>query len=81
MLEADRFQNLKFTVEDFKTESRAVLGEYNKNYANPFRKILEVQRNAAFQKHTYKHTTMGFIADVEDMPNQYEYGLTFFDRH
>ncbi|MEE9169832.1 MAG: pitrilysin family protein [bacterium] len=81
MLEADRFQNLKFSVEDFKTESRAVLGEYNKNYANPFRKILEVQRSAAFQKHTYKHTTMGFIADIEDMPNQYEYGLKFFDRH
>ncbi|MFQ6112680.1 MAG: M16 family metallopeptidase [bacterium] len=81
MLEADRFQNLKYSVEDFKTESRAVLGEYNKNSANPIRKIFEVQRNAAFQKHTYKHTTMGFLKDIEDMPNQFDYSLKFFDRY
>ncbi|MFQ5603650.1 MAG: M16 family metallopeptidase [bacterium] len=80
-LEADRFQNLKYSVEDFKTESKAVLGEYNKNSANPVRKLIEVQRNAAYQNHTYKHTTMGFIKDIEDMPNQYEYSLKFFDRY
>lgn len=81
MLEADRFQNLKYSVEDFKTEARAVLGEYNKNFANPVRKLLEAQRNAAFQKHTYKHTTMGFIEDIENMPKQYDYSLKFFDRY
>ncbi len=81
MLEADRFQNLKYSIEDFKTESRAVLGEYNKNSGNPLRKIIEVQRDAAFQRHTYKHTTMGFVQDIEDMPNQYEYSLRFFDRY
>ncbi len=80
MLEADRFQNLKYSVEDFKTESRAVLGEYNKNYSNPIRKLIEEQRNLAFEQHTYKHTTMGFIEDIEDMPNQFDYSLTFFDR-
>src|SRR5438045_2685622 len=30
MLEADRFQNLKYSPEIFKTETLAVLGEYNK---------------------------------------------------
>lgn len=80
-LEADRFQNLKYSEADFKTEAKAVLGEYNKNSANPIRKIIEVQRNAAFQKHTYKHTTMGFIEDIENMPNQYQYSLEFFDRY
>lgn len=80
-LEADRFQNLKYSVEDFKTESKAVLGEYNKNSANPVSKLIEVQRNAAFQKHTYKHTTMGFLKDIEDMPNQFDYSLKFFDRY
>src|SRR5580692_8586845 len=30
-MEADRFQNLKYTPETFKTETGAVLGEYNKN--------------------------------------------------
>ncbi|HVR44878.1 MAG TPA: pitrilysin family protein [Thermoanaerobaculia bacterium] len=80
MLEADRFQNLAYSVEDFKTEARAVLGEYNKNSANPISKLFEVQRDTAYRVHTYKHTTMGFLRDIEDMPNQYEYSKTFFDR-
>ena len=79
-MEADRFQNLSYAEEAFKTESRAVLGEYNKNSADPIRKILEVQRDNAYTKHTYKHTTMGFLKDIEDMPNQFEYSKTFFDR-
>ena len=79
-VEADRFQNLSYPIDAFKTESRAVLGEYNKNSANPTSKLFEVMRDKAFQKHTYKHTTMGFLADIEDMPNQYEYSKVFFDR-
>lgn len=79
-VEADRFQNLSYSEADFKTESRAVLGEYNKNSANPISKLFEVMRDAAYQKHTYKHTTMGFLKDIEDMPNQYAYSKVFFDR-
>jgi len=79
-IEADRFKNLSYEEDAFKTEARAVLGEYNKNSANPIRKILEVQRNNAYTTHTYKHTTMGFIKDIEDMPNQFEYSKTFFSR-
>ncbi|MBI3694856.1 MAG: insulinase family protein [Acidobacteria bacterium] len=79
-VEGDRFQNLKFPEAAFKTETRAVLGEYNKNYSNPFRKLYEALQETAFVRHTYKHTTMGFVQDVEDMPNQYEYSLKFFDR-
>jgi len=79
-IEADRFQNLDYPVEAFKTESRAVLGEYNKNSANPIQKLIEVQRDNAFKTHTYRHTTMGFLRDIEDMPNQFEYSKAFFDR-
>ncbi|MFN8616135.1 MAG: pitrilysin family protein [Dehalococcoidia bacterium] len=79
-LEADRFMNLKYSESDFKTESRAILGEYNKSAADPLTKLIEVQRDHAFATHTYKHTTMGFIADIEDMPNQFEYSRTFFER-
>ncbi len=79
-LEADRFMNLAYSEGDFKTEARAVLGEYNKSAADPLTKLLEVQRAHAFTTHTYKHTTMGFIADIEDMPNQFEYSKTFFER-
>ena len=81
MLEADRFQNLKVPVDLFKTETRAVLGEYNKNSSNPLNKLLEVARDTAFSTHTYKHTTMGFIQDVENMPNMYDYSLQFFQRY
>ncbi|HLE55448.1 MAG TPA: pitrilysin family protein [Rhodothermia bacterium] len=79
-LQADRFQNLSYSEEDFKTESRAVLGEYNKNSASPGSKLREVIRDNAFTTHTYKHTTMGFIRDIENMPTQFEYSKTFFDR-
>ena len=70
-LYADMFQHLAYSESDFKTEARAVLGEYNKNSADPAEKLFEVQREHYYQAHTYKHTTMGFIADIEDMPNEY----------
>jgi zinc protease len=79
-LEADRFQNLAYPEEAFKTEARAVLGEYNKNSANPISKLIEVQRDHAYTAHPYKHTTMGFLKDIEDMPNQFAYSRTFFQR-
>ncbi len=80
-MEADRFQHLKYAEPEFKTESLAVLGEYNKNSASPFSKLDEVMHDTAFDKHTYKHTTMGFLKDIQDMPNQYAYSLKFFDRY
>jgi len=79
-IESDRFMNLKYSEEDFKTEASAILGEYNKNYSSPFMTIFEKMRDAAYEEHTYKHTTMGFLKDILDMPNQYEYSLQFFDR-
>jgi zinc protease len=80
-LEADRFQHLKVSEELFKTETRAVLGEFNKNASDPVRKLFEVLRNTTYNSHTYKHTTMGFQEDVENMPNLYDYSLEFFRRY
>ncbi len=80
-MEADRFQNLKYSEAEFKTETLAVLGEYNKNSASPGTKLDEVLSDTAFDRHTYKHTPMGFLKDIQDMPNQYEYSLKFFDRY
>jgi zinc protease len=79
-VEADRFMSLKYSEAQFRTESLAVKGEYLKNYSNPIQKIFEVVRNTAFTTHPYKHTTMGFFADIEQMPNQLEYSKQFFDR-
>src|SRR6267143_6600772 len=80
-LEADRFQRLKYPPDGYKTETKAVLGEFNKNSADPEEKLFEVLRQTAYQRHTYAHTTMGFIEDIEDMPNQDEYSLQFYNRY
>jgi len=79
-LEADRFQNLAYDEEGFRTEALAVLGEYNKNASSPFLPMFEKVRDLAFDEHTYEHTTLGFLADIEAMPGYYDYSLGFFDR-
>lgn len=79
-LEADRFMNLNYSVQDFRTEAGAVKGEYTKNSSNPYTKLNEMIQNVSFDSHTYKHTTMGFLDDIIDMPNQFEYSRTFFNR-
>ena len=79
-IEADRFQNLDYDEAAFKTESGAVYGEYRKGRTSPYEVLFESLQNRAFDVHTYKHTTIGFEADIADMPNQYEYSKTFFDR-
>jgi zinc protease len=79
-IEADRFQNLTSKEPEFQKEARAVLGEYNKNASNPVEKMVEVLYDNAFATHTYKHTTMGFVKDIENMPNEMAYSRQFFDR-
>ncbi|BBN82658.1 peptidase M16 [Pseudoalteromonas sp. A25] len=79
-IEADIFQNLTYTEAQFRTEALTVKGEYLKNNANPIRQLLSAVRKEAFDKHTYKHTTMGFFEDIEAMPEQMSYGQTFFER-
>ncbi len=79
-LESDRFQNLKYSLPDFKTEAGAVKGEYTKNAASPYGQLNEKVVETAFKKHTYAHTTIGYFNDIVNMPNQYEYSLEFFKR-
>jgi zinc protease len=80
-IEADRFQHLAYKEAEFQKEARAVLGEYNKNASNPMEKMVEVLYDNAFTTHTYKHTTMGFLKDIENMPNELAYSRQFFDRY
>jgi hypothetical protein len=58
-----------------------VLGEYNKGASDPLQPMVEALYDHAFQAHTYKHTTIGFLRDIEDMPNQFAYSRQFFDRY
>ncbi|HWR34995.1 MAG TPA: pitrilysin family protein [Clostridia bacterium] len=80
-VQANAFQHLQYSRDAYKTETGAVLGEYNKNSANPISKLYEVLRETAYTKHTYSHTTMGYIKDIEDMPNLYDYSLEFYNRY
>ncbi|MGH8193555.1 MAG: M16 family metallopeptidase [Woeseiaceae bacterium] len=79
-IEADRFQNLSYSEPAFRTEALAVKGEYLKNFSDPTSQAYEHIRDLAFTKHSYKHTTMGFIEDIEAMPDQLDYSKQFFDR-
>ena len=79
-LEADRFQNLSYDEAAFQKEARAVLGEYNKIASSPMLLLDETMQDVAYDRHTYKHTTIGFLKDIVEMPNQYEYSRKFFDR-
>jgi len=80
-IEADRFQRLQYEEAKFQKEARAVLGEYNKNASNPIEKMVEVLYDNAFTTHTYKHTTMGFLKDIENMPKELIYSRQFFERY
>ncbi|MCR4416040.1 MAG: insulinase family protein, partial [Thermoguttaceae bacterium] len=79
-IESDRFQNLHYEQPAFQTEAGAVYGEYRKSVTQPFFLLEERLKDLAYDVHTYKHTTMGFEADVKAMPGAYEYSLAFFDR-
>jgi zinc protease len=80
-MEADRFAHLSVPPALFKTETLAVLGEYNKNSASPSSKLFETLRATAFKVHPYQHTTMGFLKDIEAFPDEYDYSRQFFDRY
>src|SRR5579864_9576500 len=79
-MEADRFQNLKYSQDTFRTEALAILGEYNKDASSPFFALEEKLHDVAFHQHTYQHTTMGFLADVKAMPGHYDFSRQFFAR-
>ena len=80
-LESDRFLNLKYPEEDFKTEAGAVYGEYRKNRSSPFFTIYEALHQEAYDVHTYGHTAMGYVQDIQAMPEMYDYSLSFFNRY
>lgn len=80
-LEADRFKNLAYSEEDFRTEAGAVYGEYRKSRTDPLFALYEALMETAFVEHTYGHTTLGYEEDIRAMPSMYEYSLTFFDRY
>jgi len=80
-LESDRFLNLDYSVDDYRTEAGAILGEYNLNFSNPVSLLRETVRDLAYTAHPYKHTTIGLLEDIQAMPEHYDYSVQFYDRY
>ncbi len=80
-LESDRFQNLSYAEREFQTEAGAVYGEYRKSITSPFALLNERMQDVAYDVHTYKHTTIGFEADIKKMPEAYDYSKSFYQRY
>lgn len=78
--EADRFINLYWDEEMIKTEAPVIEGEYYASVSNPFRRLFELLRDTAYEKHSYKHTTLGYLDDILDMPNQFAYSQLYKKR-
>ena len=81
ILEADRFTSLKFTEEVFVTEAGTVLGEYRNSAADPGMRMDEVQLAEMYGSHGYGHTTMGYLEDVEDLPNEFKAAIGFYNTY
>jgi zinc protease len=79
-IESDRFQNLHYEKPAFQTEAGAVYGEYRKGITQPFILLNEKVQDLAYDVHPYKHTTMGFEADIKTMPEAYDFSRAFFRR-
>ena len=80
-LESDRFLNLNYSVDDYRTEAGAVLGEYNLNFSNPFSTLREKLYDLAFTVHPYRHTTIGLLEDIRSMPDHYDHSVEFYRRY
>lgn len=79
-IEADRFINLYYDEEMLKTEAPVIEGEYYASVSNPSRRINETLRHTAFETHSYKHTTLGYLEDILDMSHQFEYSQLYKKR-
>jgi len=80
-LEADRFQHLSYSESVFQTETRAVLGEYNKTASSPELPMWEALADLAFRAHPYGHTTLGRLADIEQTQQHYAFSREFLRRY
>ncbi|MBI3542621.1 MAG: insulinase family protein [Deltaproteobacteria bacterium] len=79
--EADRFANLEFDEKALRDEAGAVLGEYNKDVAQPDFLLEEKMAATAFKVHPYGHTTMGYKEDVVKFTERYNDVWPFFRRY
>lgn len=79
-LEGARFRGLQYSERVFRTEAGAVFGEYRRIASDPGLKIAEVLGDLMYgTAHGYGHDTIGYLPDVQDMPNAYKSAVKFYD--
>lgn len=66
-LEADRFQNSLFEVDEVESERTVIISERQGNENNPIFNLDEDVQAVAFQQHPYRHEVIGEMADLESM--------------
>ncbi|HUP50811.1 MAG TPA: pitrilysin family protein [Thermoanaerobaculia bacterium] len=81
-LEGSRFRELRYTERVFRTEAGAVYGEYRRIASNPGLKIEEVLSDLMYgPAHGYGHSTIGYLDDIQDMPNAYRSAVAFYNAY
>ena len=81
-LQAERMVAMDFSEQIYRTEAGAVLGEYRRIASDPGLRMGEVQSDLMYgRRHGYGHSTMGYLADVKDMPNSYRSGRRFYQQY
>ncbi|HYH07243.1 MAG TPA: pitrilysin family protein [Thermoanaerobaculia bacterium] len=79
-LEGSRFTNLTYSERVFRTEAGAVYGEYRRNASDPGLRLEEILGDLMYgTAHGYGHSTIGYLDDVQDMPNAYKSAVRFYD--
>ncbi|MFN2546215.1 MAG: M16 family metallopeptidase, partial [Myxococcales bacterium] len=72
---------LDYSEAAFRTEAGAILGEYLKSASDPEQKLYEKMMETAYTRHTYRHTVIGYLDDIRNMPAGYDYSREFFKRY
>ncbi|HYC60433.1 MAG TPA: pitrilysin family protein [Thermoanaerobaculia bacterium] len=81
-LEGSRFRELRYSERVFRTEAGAVYGEYRRSASDPGLRIEEVLGDLMYgPAHGYGHSTIGYLDDVQDMPNAYKSAVAFYDTY
>lgn len=70
-IEADRMRGAKLDPEDVDRERTVILNELDRGENEPMRKLYQTVWSTAFLAHPYRHPTIGWRSDVENLsPNQ-----------
>ena len=68
-IEADRMRNSLLLQEDKESEMTVVRNEFERGENNPSSVLNKDIWATAFMAHPYHHSTIGWLSDIENMPN------------